>query len=295
MTPTEAPERARPRARLRSTGRGTSAVGRLPNGWVDMGYGPRRYPGLRDLLTRQASRLIMGAFFRLRVEGLDNLPPGASIVCFNHLNWIDPVAIEAVLPARPRLYFFGPKEHDMNAGVRNRLMRWAGNAVAYQPGGRDLVMATRRVEALMETRARLAIAGEGRIHVGETVVGPLNEGVAYFALRTGAPIVPVAINGTSWLGFGRVIRLRVGEAVPVAGLDRRRDVATLTAAVRERLLALVADFGEPTPPGPFWRWLTEAFNDWNGPRPPLLGPDENIRSISGESEAGTGSGILGHD
>ena len=75
----------------------------------------------------------------------------------------------------------------MNAGARNRLMRWAGNAVAYQPGGRDLVMATRRVEALMEAGARLAIAGEGRIHVGETVVGPLNEGVAFFALRTGVP------------------------------------------------------------------------------------------------------------
>jgi 1-acyl-sn-glycerol-3-phosphate acyltransferase len=99
------------------------------------------------------------------------------------------------------------------------------------------------------------------------VVPPLNEGAAFFALRTGVPIVPVALNGTSWLGFGRVVRVRVGEPVLMAGFDRKRDVARVTELVRERLEGLVADFGEPPPPGPFWRRITEVFNDWGGPRP----------------------------
>src|SRR5207237_3502564 len=136
------------------------------------------------------------------------------------------------------------------------------NAVAYRPGNRDMVQAVRRVEALMAAGARLAIAGEGRIHVGESVIPPLNDGVAFFALRAGVPIVPVAINGTSWLGFGRRVRVRIGEPVLVAGLDRRRDVAPVIAQVRERLEGLVADFPDPQRPGRFWRWLTEAFNDW---------------------------------
>ena len=53
-------------------------------------------------------------------------------------------------------------------------------------------------------------------------VAPLSDGVAFFALRAGVPVVPVAINGTSWLGFGRRVRVRVGEPLPIAGLDRRR-------------------------------------------------------------------------
>jgi 1-acyl-sn-glycerol-3-phosphate acyltransferase len=248
-----------------------TSTARLPNGWVDLGYGPKRLAGFRDWLARAVAFVVIRPFFRLRVEGLDRLPPGSSVLCFNHLNWIDPIVLEAAMPARPRLYFFGPKEADMSVGLRNRLMRWAGNAVAYQPGNRDMIVAVRRVEALMTQGVRLAIAGEGRIHVGETVVPPLNEGAAFFALRTGVPIVPVAINGTSWLGFGRVIRVRVGEAVSVEGRDRKTDALAVTEEVRARLAGLVADFGEPPPSRGFWRRLTDAFNDWEGPRPPHPG------------------------
>src|SRR6185437_2488345 len=168
---------------------------------------------------------------------------------FNHLNWVDPIVLLAAMPADPRLYFFGPKEPDMSVGFRNRLMRWAGNAVAYRPGNRDMVTAVRRVEALMASGAALAIAGEGRIFVGEAHIRPLSEGPAFLALRTGVPVVPVAINGTGWLGFGRRIRIRVGEPVPTAGLDRRRAGPAVTAEVRRRMADLVADAPDLPPPG----------------------------------------------
>ena len=261
-------DRGQPASRAQGRSGATSEIPAAPtDGRVDLGYGPYRFPGLRDWLTRVVAAFAVRPFFRLRVEGLDRLPRSSSVVCFNHLNWLDPIVLLAAMPPRPRLYFFGPKEADMYVGARNRLMRWAGNAIPYKPGNRDMVMAVRRVEALVAVGARIAIAAEGRIHVGETVVPPLNEGAAFFALRAGVPIVPVAINGTSWLGFGRVIRVRIGEPVAVEGMDRRRDVGRLTQDVRDRLADLVADFGEPLPPGRFWRWLTEVFNDWDGPRP----------------------------
>jgi 1-acyl-sn-glycerol-3-phosphate acyltransferase len=236
--------------------------------WVDLGYGPRRFPAFRHALARFIAGWLIRPFFRLHVEGVERLPEGSSVVCFNHLNWIDPIVLLAALPARPPLYFFGPREPDMYRGLRNRLMRWAGNAVAYQPGNRDMVTAVRRVEALMAAGTALAIAGEGRIWVGESRIRPLSEGPAFLALRTGVPVVPVAINGTGWLGFGRRIRVRVGEPVPTAGLDRRRAAPDVTAEVRRRLQSLVADAPDLPPPGPLWRRITEIFNDWpEGERP----------------------------
>jgi 1-acyl-sn-glycerol-3-phosphate acyltransferase len=233
------------------------------------GYPPYRGLGFRRWLTRTVTTVVSGVFLRLRLEGRENLPPAPYVICFNHLNWIDPIVLHAAMPKNPRIWFFGPREDDMMLGLRNRLMRWSATPVPYRPGNRDLVDAVRRVRLLLDEGGVLAVAGEGRIHVGERVVPPLEDGAAFFALRAGVPVVPVGINGTGWLGFGRTVRIRVGPAIPIEGYDRRTGVAALTAEIRSRLEALVADFPDRPPPGRFGRWLTEAFNDWpEGARPP---------------------------
>ena len=236
----------------------------------DLGYWPHRFPAARARLAWVVASVLVHAWSRLRVEGRERLPAGSCVLCFNHLSWVDPIVLIAALPGPPQLYLFGPKEADMSVGFRNRLMRWAGNAVPYQPDKRDLVEAVRRVQAIMVAGGTLAVAGEGQIHVGESIIPPLNEGAAFFALRAGVPVVPVAINGTNWLGFGRRVRVRIGDPIDPAGFDRRRGAPELTAEVRESLQALVADFPDRPPPGRFGRWLTEVFNDWpEGSRPSL--------------------------
>jgi 1-acyl-sn-glycerol-3-phosphate acyltransferase len=233
--------------------------------------GPPVHPIRRTIrywLARGISTLVCRAFVRLRVEGRDRLPKVPCLYCFSHQNWVDPFILMASLPWRPRLYFFGPKEEDMSTGGRNRLMSWVGNAVPYKPGKNDLLEATRRVQAVFDAGGSIAIAGEGRIHEGETELLPLNEGAAFFALRAGRPVVPIAINGTSWLGFGRRVRVRVGEPIEVSGRPTRESVGALTEQIAADLHALVQGFPDRAPPGPFGRWLTEVFNDWpEGKRP----------------------------
>jgi 1-acyl-sn-glycerol-3-phosphate acyltransferase len=238
---------------------------------------------IRYWLTRGTVWAALRLYLRPRLVGRDRLPPGPAVYCFNHLNWTDPFVLMATLPLRPRLYFFGPKEEDMGVGGRNRLMSWTRSAVPYRPGKNDLVEATRRVTAVVRSGGVLAIAGEGRIHASERELLPLQEGPAYFALRTGVPLVPIAINGTSWLRFGRTVTVRVGEPLPVAGRPTREAVDALTARCWAALHALVADGREVTRPGPVGRWLTELFNDWpEGSRPTPAsspaGPSEGTAS-----------------
>jgi 1-acyl-sn-glycerol-3-phosphate acyltransferase len=228
-------------------------------------------PGrIRYWLTTTLLWLVVRVYVRLRVEGLERLPDGPSVVCFTHQSWADPFVVAAALPARPDLLFFGPAEADMRAGWRNRLIRWSQRDVAFRPDKRGLRAVTRRVDAILARGDRLAIAPEGRIHAGERVVLPLDEGVAYFALRAGVPIVPVGITGMGWLRFGGTVRVRVGDPLPPGDRATRAGVAALSAATHESLLGLVADGRDRKPPGPFGRWLTEVFQDWpEGVRPPV--------------------------
>lgn len=168
----------------------------------------------------------------------------------------------ATLPMRPRLFFFGPKEEDMDAGGRNRLMQWTGASIPYKPGKNDLLVATRRVGAITAEGGVVAIAGEGRIGAIESAILPLNDGPAYFALRSRIPLVPIAINGMSWLRFGGTVRVRIGEPITGEGRPDRAAVAAMTARLADSLAALVADAPEPRRVGRVADWMTERFNDW---------------------------------
>ena len=73
----------------------------------------------------------------------------------------------------------------------------------FKPSKSDLVDTTKRAQRVIEAGFVLGIAGEGRLSDREGEIVPLQEGVAFFALRARVPIVPVAIIGTRWVRFGK--------------------------------------------------------------------------------------------
>jgi 1-acyl-sn-glycerol-3-phosphate acyltransferase len=236
---------------------------------------------IRYWLARIVASLLTRAWLRVRVVGLERLPGTPAIYAFNHLSWSDPFVLMGTLPFRPRLAFFGPKEEDMRVGGRNRLMQWTGATIPYKPGKNDLLEATRRVAAVIDAGGVVAIAGEGRIGAIESEVLPLNDGAAYFALRSHVPLVPIAINGTSWLRFGQKVRVQIGEPVPAEGRADRAGVDAMTAALSDRLRVLVADAPEPRRTGALASWLSERFNEWpEGSRDAALAAQRNGRGPS---------------
>ena len=241
---------------------------------------------LRYYLSRAVVSIVTRAWLRFDVEGREHLPDGPAIYAFNHLSWVDPFVLMATLPLRPRLSFFGPKEEDMRAGGRNRLMLWTGSAIPYKPGKNDLLEATRRVGAVTGKGGVLAIAGEGRIGAIEDRLLPLNDGPAYYALRSRIPLVPIAINGTSWLRFGARVRVRVGEPIPAESRPDRAAVDAMTATLASRLQALLD--GAPTPArvGRVAAWMTERFNEWpEGSREAALAAQSSGAASDPEEQA----------
>jgi 1-acyl-sn-glycerol-3-phosphate acyltransferase len=89
---------------------------------------------------------------------------------------------------------------------------------------------------------------------GAGLTGPVRPGVGYFAVKTGAPVLPVAV-----LGSGRMVRtaarppvrIRFGEPLtfPAAGgvVNRGRWLAA-AESVRQALAELVADAAADLPP-----------------------------------------------
>jgi 1-acyl-sn-glycerol-3-phosphate acyltransferase len=217
---------------------------------------------IRYYLARIVVAFLTRTWLRIDVEGPDRLPTGPAIYAFNHLSWVDPFVLMATLPLRPRLSFFGPKEEDMRSSGRNRVMLWTGSAIPYKPGKNDLLEATRRVSAVIGKGGVLAIAAEGRIGAIEDRLLPLNDGAAYFALRSHVPLVPIAINGTTWLRFGARIRIRIGEPIGVEGRPDRAGVEALTARLSTRLGAMLEDAPSPERTGRVAAWVTDRFNEW---------------------------------
>jgi 1-acyl-sn-glycerol-3-phosphate acyltransferase len=217
---------------------------------------------IRYRITRLVATVLVRSWLRVRIDGLERLPPGPAIYAFNHLSWLDPFVLLAALPTHPRLYLFGPREDDMSVGGRNRLITWSGTAIPYRPGKQDLRVATRRVGQVIDAGAVVAIAGEGRIGADESALLPLSDGPAYFAARSGVPLVPIAINGTSWIRLGGTVRLRVGAPISVVREPGRSGVPTATRDLEAALLALIADAPAVGQPGRVGQWLTERFNDW---------------------------------
>ena len=145
------------------------------------------------VFLRGVTKLLTFLLLRAEVSGLENFPRhGPAIIVFNHLGDTDAVLMMGTLPNKSPAEGIGKielNEHWLVGPVfRAHGIIWVHRG---QPDRKALRAA---LEGLAEGRL-IALAPEGR----QSVMGGLEEGnagAAFLALKSGAPIVPIAMTGT---------------------------------------------------------------------------------------------------
>nr|WP_244274836.1 lysophospholipid acyltransferase family protein [Rathayibacter oskolensis] len=139
--------------------------------------------------------------YRPIVEGRDNVPTtGRVILASNHLSFIDSPVLTLLAP-RP-VQFLAKADYFTGTGARGALSRSFFTAVGAVPVERGAGQAAQEAldlgRAILERDEAFAVYPEGtrsrdgRLYRGRT-------GVAWLALTTGAPVVPVGLIGTQEL------------------------------------------------------------------------------------------------
>jgi 1-acyl-sn-glycerol-3-phosphate acyltransferase len=218
---------------------------------------------------RWGVRILVRGLFRVRAEGLDRWPNAPFCLVVNHHNGWDPLILISVMPERPRVTWFGPREADFSRGFKNRVMAFFGGVIPFNPQT-TLTSASRAVRRVFEVGGVLGIFAEGRNGFRESEIQPFEEGAIVFATMSGVPIVPCTITGTTHLWLGKRIFIRFGDPISSEGARGGVARADLTGRVRAAMAAMLPD-REPGPPGrhPLRAFLTDAFN----------GPDDVRRRV----------------
>ncbi len=192
------------------------------------------------------TKLVVWATIRKQVTGLENLPKhGPALIVINHLGDADVVLLFAVLPFTPieGLGKIELKDH----WLVGPLFRAYG-IIWLHRGRADRKALRAALDALAEGRM-VMLAPEGR----ESLIGGLEEGepgAAFLALKSGVPIVPIALTGSENKNiYGQLKRLRpasvklsVGKPYRLQGqVDRHEALRQGTRQIMESLANLLPE------------------------------------------------------
>ncbi len=176
--------------------------------------------------------------------GVENIPPeGGVLIACNHMSRLD-IPVLFITPNRPEITALVTTKY-----LKYPLLRWfivTTEGIWLDRDTADFSAFRKAVEALKQGKA-LGIAPEGtRNQTAKLIEG--KPGTALLALRTGVPIVPVAIVGTED-GMSKLLRLKrpritaeYGKPIIPPKLDRSNregQLQNLTVEVMCRIAAMM--------------------------------------------------------
>ena len=178
---------------------------------------------------------------RMTVEGQKNIPAGPCVFVGNHRSYYD---IPILLTALDAPHGILAKEELEKIPLLNRWMKLLGCVFVKRDDIRTSVKALNDATAIVESGRSFVIFPEGTRYKGEEGgAGEFKAGAFRIAIKTGVPVVPVAISGARALFEGHGlratpgdIRVRILPAIQTAGMSRAEQ-KQLPDAVRQSILA----------------------------------------------------------
>jgi 1-acyl-sn-glycerol-3-phosphate acyltransferase len=225
-----------------------------------------RFYYLANWFLRAVFRIIL----RVEIRGLENVPrDGALVVAISHSSFVDPLLVGVYLP---RDVVPMAKIEAFNFPILGACIRWYG-AFAVRRGEVD-VRAFKNALEVLQKGAAMVIAPEGhRSESGALQRG--REGAIMLSLRSGAPILPVAVWGGKplWKNLARLrpteMKFFVGEPVlPTASKPTRDQITAMSDELMLRIAALMP------------REIHGYYRDGSRPMAGLLQPYRTTKEVA---------------
>tara|TARA_B100001123_G_scaffold116844_1_gene136040 strand:- start:3039 stop:3632 length:594 start_codon:yes stop_codon:yes gene_type:complete len=181
----------------------------------------------------------------LHIEGKENIPSHSGcLLTINHLSLYDPPLALSFWSYSPEA--LGAEKTMYNNGIIGIIMRWYGTFPVKRDG--DDRAALRTALKVLQNDLPLLIAPEGTRHP-EGLRDP-QHGASFLAMKTGVPLVPIAISGTadifSTLRKGRKqkVEMIIGKPyhLPTLSDTPRRDALRIhTEYIMQRIADLLPE------------------------------------------------------
>lgn len=170
---------------------------------------------------RGTARFCFGNLGRMEVSGLDSIPPfGPLIIVSNHLSFTDPPALAASIP-RP-VHFVGKKELFRDPVSRYTLRKFHVSPIDLSGGS---IGGIRLMLKMLAEDKAVVVFPEGHRSPDHTMQEGML-GIAYLALKSQAPILPVGITGTEKISAWRMpmplcrFHVNIGQPFTLPIIDR---------------------------------------------------------------------------
>ena len=181
---------------------------------------------------------------KLRVEGIENLPKGTSILMYNHQSSFDILAFSAALPIEWKAIM---KKEVLRMPFVGWVSKISGHYFVSRDGSEGDTKEVRKIVSQIKNGPSVIIAPEGTRSIDGSLL-PFKKGGFLIALLSGVPVVPMVIWGgkniqskdKSKIEAGREMLVKFFEPIDVTKLPRgRRGREELENKVRSQMENLI--------------------------------------------------------